>query len=112
MTAWTAVTLVLGAMAVWSRPETRLGAVIAWIVVAAIFHLLSGESVRAGSVICFALFSLPVVSTLLAGYELHEGWGLSMSWGLLGLVVILGLVGAIFFRTLIAAGSADYPYDD
>jgi hypothetical protein len=106
------VTLALGMVAWWGRPETRIPTLVGWCLAAAFVVAMIGEGVSRANVIFGALFSLPIVSAMVAAYEAHMRWGVSMSWGLVALVVVVALHGAIFLRALIAAGSADYPYDD
>jgi hypothetical protein len=108
-----AVVTLAFAIVAWSgRPETRIPTLLGWCLAGACVVAFAGEGVSRANVIFAALFSLPIVSTVVATYEVHMRWGVSMSWGLLALVVVLALHGAIFLRALIAAGGADYPYDD
>lgn len=104
--------LVAGGICLWGRPESRLGAAITWAVLGAGIQMLSGEGVSRASVIFSSLLSLPIVLAGLGAYEVHQRWGVSMEHAFLGVLGVAVLTLVIFFRILIAAGSADYPYDE
>lgn len=111
-TVSTLVAMVLATLALVYRPETRWPGLAAWIVLAIGLHKMAGEHVSLGSVVFAVAFTLPLALTGLAGYEVHQRWTIPMSVcvGVGGAVFLLFLV--VFFRLLIASGSADYPYDD
>jgi hypothetical protein len=105
------VSAVLGLVAIASYPEVRVPALVAWLGLGALVQRASGERVTARSILFSAAFTLPPVSTAVAAYGVHERWGVSGDTCFAAVVATLVLFGAIFFRALIASGSADGPED-
>ena len=105
------VTLALGGLAVWARPEMRPLALFGWFALGAIVQSLSRERSRQSALVA-AVLPLPIVSTALAAYEVHLRWAAPTAGSLVAVALVLAPYGTLFIRALIASGSADNPYDD
>jgi len=112
MLVFTSIALVLGALALVCRPETRLVAPCALALASLGLNAFAGERVTSKSFAAYAALTLPIVLGGLAVYEAHVRWDLALGSLLFAFAAMVVLFFAFFLRALIASGSADYPYDD
>lgn len=103
--------LALGGLTLALRPYALVAAPILWLVASLGLHRLSGERASAPSIAFAALFTLPLVLGVLAVYEVTVRWQ-APGWAFAGLGAMVIAFALVFARLVIAAGSADYPYDD